>query len=208
MTPDLMPSAEYVDAYDAGWTDCEKARPRLLQATAFGLGLVVGMMLACVLILAGTPREAVITASPAVANVATSEGPSGPTTSMPASLTLSAEGGPVQSGPAKHGDPAALGTISGIATWYDAPTIRDAAAGPGLRVGHWRGRVVSVCASRCITVRLTDWCACDGGHLIDLDNLAFRELAPLSQGIVRVTVSTVGPARASRPTPPPTDVSP
>ena len=65
-----------------------------------------------------------------------------------------------------------------------------AAAGPKLRVGNWRGRVVKVCGSgSCVSVKLIDWCACGGGRVIDLYSDAFRRLAPLSQGTVRVTVS-------------------
>jgi hypothetical protein len=82
-------------------------------------------------------------------------------------------------------------SVTGTATWYRAPSIRDAAAGPGLRVGHWRGSTVTVCALECITVRLTDWCACPH-HLIDLDSRAFRRLAPLSVGVVRVTILVGG----------------
>jgi rare lipoprotein A (peptidoglycan hydrolase) len=65
-----------------------------------------------------------------------------------------------------------------------------AAAGPGLRIGSWRGRVVRVCGGgSCISVKLIDWCACGNGHLIDLYSDAFRRLAPLSAGAVHVTVT-------------------
>ena len=89
---------------------------------------------------------------------------------------------------------------SGPATWYcktgsspcasGYPGGMYAAAGPGLRIGSWRGRAVRVCAGgSCISVRLIDWCACGNGHLIDLYSDAFRRLAPLSSGAVHVTVS-------------------
>jgi hypothetical protein len=89
---------------------------------------------------------------------------------------------------------------SGTATWYCKPGVSVchdaypggmyAAAGPKLRVGNWRGRVVRVCGNgRCINVKLIDWCACGGGRVIDLYSDAFRRLAPLSSGTVRVTVS-------------------
>jgi rare lipoprotein A (peptidoglycan hydrolase) len=65
-----------------------------------------------------------------------------------------------------------------------------AAAGSELRVGAWRGRLVRVCSSgRCVSVRLIDWCACGGARIIDLYSDAFRRLAPLNAGVVRVTVS-------------------
>lgn len=89
---------------------------------------------------------------------------------------------------------------SGPATWYcktgtsrcasGYPGGMYAAAGPGLRIGSWRGRAVRVCGGgSCISVRLIDWCACGNGHLIDLYSDAFRRLAPLSSGAVHVTVS-------------------
>lgn len=83
---------------------------------------------------------------------------------------------------------------TGYATWYDDGPGHYAAAGPALRVGDWRGRVVQVCAgSSCTTVRLTDWCACGARHgvptLLDLSREAFAELADPSQGVVMVTVS-------------------
>jgi hypothetical protein len=89
---------------------------------------------------------------------------------------------------------------SGSATWYCKPGVSVcpssysggyyAAAGPALRVGAWRGRVVRVCGSgSCINVRLVDWCACGGSHIIDLFSDAFQRLAPLNAGALRVTVS-------------------
>lgn len=88
----------------------------------------------------------------------------------------------------------------GSATWYcktgtsvcasGYPGGMYAAAGPELRVGAWRGRVVRVCSGgSCITVKLIDWCACGGSHVIDLYSDAFRRLAPLSAGALKVTVS-------------------
>lgn len=51
-----MPSAEYVRGYDDGFGDAEDLRASrfVLQTTAFGLGLVVGMALATVLFLSAT----------------------------------------------------------------------------------------------------------------------------------------------------------
>lgn len=88
---------------------------------------------------------------------------------------------PVVVQPPSHG-------ATGPASWYDWRP-GEAAAGPALRVGAWRGRLVTVCASRCIQVRLTDFCGCPGGRVIDLDDASFRVLAPLSRGIVDVRVT-------------------
>ena len=87
----------------------------------------------------------------------------------------------------------------GSATWYCKTGVSAchnaypggyyAAAGPALRVGNWRGRVVQVCGSgSCVNVRLVDWCACGGSHIIDLYSDAFQRLAPLNAGAVQVTV--------------------
>jgi hypothetical protein len=91
-------------------------------------------------------------------------------------------------------------SAGGSATWYcrtgtsacasGYPGGMYAAAGPELRVGAWRGRIVRVCGGGdCITVKLIDWCACGGSHVIDLYSDAFRRLAPLSAGALKVTVS-------------------
>jgi rare lipoprotein A (peptidoglycan hydrolase) len=91
-------------------------------------------------------------------------------------------------------------SAQGSATWYCKTGVSAchsdyaggyyAAAGPALRVGNWRGRVVRVCGSgSCVNVRLVDWCACGGSHIIDLYSYAFQRLAPLNAGAVRVTVS-------------------
>ena len=101
---------------------------------------------------------------------------------------------PVRTKPvARPGGASGVFPISGSATWYCCTRGHSsgeyvAAAGPALRVGNWRGRYVTVCASRCIRVRLVDWCGCPG-HVIDLHPGAFRSIAPLSRGVVSVRVS-------------------
>ena len=81
--------------------------------------------------------------------------------------------------------------IRGSATWFAAPS-GTAAAGPALRAmlgKGWRGQTVQVCAGgRCVRARLTDWCACGHGRVIDLDRRLFAELAAPSRGVLRVTV--------------------
>lgn len=84
----------------------------------------------------------------------------------------------------------------GTATWYCGsrctrgyPGGLYAAAGSELRTGAWRGRRVTVCAGeRCVRVTLIDTCACKGERIIDLYADAFRQLAPLSRGVLKVTV--------------------
>lgn len=49
---------------------------------------------------------------------------------------------------------------------------------------------MKVCGNgNCVTVTLIDWCACGGNRIIDLYSDAFRRLAPLSQGTIKVSVS-------------------
>ena len=81
----------------------------------------------------------------------------------------------------------------GAATWYDDGPGFYGAAGPALRKGNWRGRAVVVCSGgNCVKVRLTDWCACGPRNgvqtVIDLSPAAFRALAPLSRGVIKVEV--------------------
>jgi hypothetical protein len=90
------------------------------------------------------------------------------------------------------------GNVIGTASWYCGhgsrctagyPSGLYAAAGPGLRVGDWRGRTVLVSANgRRVYVRLIDWCACPQ-RALDLYRDAFSRLADPSRGLIRVTVS-------------------
>lgn len=68
----------------------------------------------------------------------------------------------------------------GSASWYDDPRKAGmyAAAGPALRIGDWRGRTVTVCASTCFAVVLSDFCGCPGGRVIDLSSTAYAPGAP------------------------------
>lgn len=89
--------------------------------------------------------------------------------------------------------------VSGVPTYYcragvspctggypDGPgTDMFAAAGPSLRVGDWRGRVVTVSANGLsVRVTLIDWCACGDDHFIDLYYDAFKALGFPSQATV------------------------
>ncbi len=123
-------------------------------------------------------------------------------------------------------------TTSGSASWYckagssachhaypDRPGKADhyAAAGPRVRRmfgGDWRGRNVIVSANgRSVVVKLIDFCRCPS-RVLDLYADVFARLAPLSQGVVDVRVSSrtsaIGrPVSRDKPTPtgPPTDVA-
>ena len=83
-------------------------------------------------------------------------------------------------------------TISGVASWFRSPA-GVSAAGPRLRSAlgpGWRGTRVRVCtATTCATTMLGDWMRAD--RLIDLDAPIFARLAPLSAGLVLVTVTPI-----------------
>ena len=96
-----------------------------------------------------------------------------------------------------------VGELRGRASWYCLPGVSAcmavhptggmyAAAGPSLRsaIGpNWRGQTVRVCSGgSCVSVVLADWCACGAGYAIDLYSDAFRQLGPLSAGVIPVTV--------------------
>ena len=94
-------------------------------------------------------------------------------------------------------------SITGIASWFDA--------GPGLyaAVPSWRWgdepyRLRVTAGDRAVVVTVGDFCGCPGGRVIDLSADAFRRLAPLSVGLVRVTVTRLD----ADVTPPPTETEP
>lgn len=99
-------------------------------------------------------------------------------------------------GPTPRPDPAPPQgrRTSGKATWYCCTkgygeNEMVAAAGSELRIGKWRGRKVTVTTGgTSIQVTLVDWCLCKGSRIIDLQPAAFRKLAPLSRGVINVTV--------------------
>ena len=94
-------------------------------------------------------------------------------------------------------------SVSGTASWFCGggsactrgypPGTFAAAAGPALRVGDWRGRIVKVCSGgRCVKVQLVDWCFCGSGRVIDLYRSAFSRLANPSRGLLRVSITWGG----------------
>lgn len=131
--------------------------------------------------------------------------PAGDTAAVPAAVTETAQPDLGLPGASPVIPPIgdAPAPVSGVASWYAADGL-VAAAGPRLRTGAWRGRLVEVRAGgQSVRVRLTDWCQCYGTRLLDLSDDAFARLAPLSRGLVRVQIAGVGPV----PTLPPTDRS-
>ena len=97
--------------------------------------------------------------------------------------------------------------IRGRATWYCNTSHPEvvlsacphgmtggmfAAAGPALQAWlgtGWRGMRVQVCAGVCVQVTLVDSCGGGCQSLIDLFYDPFSQLAPLSRGVLSVTIS-------------------
>ena len=83
-------------------------------------------------------------------------------------------------------------TLRGWASWFRSPS-NVSAAGPRLRAAlgpAWRGVHVRVChADRCTLTVLGDTMRAD--RLVDLDDDVFRALAPLSVGVLRVTLTPI-----------------
>lgn len=105
---------------------------------------------------------------------------------------------------------AAVGGVSGTATWYCSPTSACtrgypmsgtyAAAGSELQIPGWRGRWVLVCSGdRCVQAQLIDVCACAGRRVIDLYAGVFDDLAPLSHGVIPVRVAFLADADVALP---------
>ncbi len=131
-------------------------------------------------------------------NLAALPGPSHRPGSLPAAGGDNAVPEPIGSIAASPTGAVGTALVGGWATWYATPGL-TAAAGPLLRdmLGDWRGQLIEVeSASRSVTVRLTDACACGERHglptLLDLSDAAFRELADLGVGVVRVSIE-IGP---------------
>ncbi len=191
---------------------------RALEALAVGLllGLLAGLVIGRSA--AATPRQTAI-AIPADAwrSVEASEyRPAGGDASPSPTLTVAAIDVPATEGPSPDVSVSATANprqtspklaVTGTASWYCLPGRSActkgyaasglfAAAGPALRVGAWRGRMVSVCVTvgNCLSIRLVDTCQCygSGGRIIDLYASVWAALGvPLSAGLVKVTVRWV-----------------
>lgn len=112
---------------------------------------------------------------------------------------------------------APMSTVTGTATWYcgkgqQGTSYCTAGYGPqdlvaaidrkdsSFRKGD-RVRVSS--GGRSVVVTIVDVCGCRGRRVIDLSSAAFRRLAPLSRGVIPVTLESADPVQL-----PATDMAP
>lgn len=84
-------------------------------------------------------------------------------------------------------------TIHGKATWYCCTKgyrPSDMVAAIDRKDAPWRkgDRVRVTAGERSVVVRIVDVCACKGRRVIDLSSGAFLRLAPLSRGVIRITL--------------------
>ena len=98
--------------------------------------------------------------------------------------------------PTPEPEPVIAGIASnypGTAGWMGQATV----ALPGDLGGRYTGEVngeVTVCADRCATFPVVDWCACYWGtadeRIVDLSHAAWAAIsdAPLSRGLIEVTI--------------------
>lgn len=202
LDPDPLIPSDYDRAYAQGFEDAWTAtrtpvrrdRLGLVAVAAAGLallvaGVVIGRTLAAPRSGQTTERVDLSTLSSAALSGAPLRSPSADPPR------------PVQGGAPLITEPAALS--GGLASWYDdGPGLY--AAVPSWRFGDRPYRVRVVAGDRSVVVTVRDFCGCPGARIIDLSPAAFRELAPLSAGLVAVMVDDLRPGL----TPPPTSTQP
>lgn len=143
-----------------------------------------------------SPSGRLTTPVPSSSGPRRTEAPTPPTADAPARGPGVAGGAspPSATGtrPAPAEAPRTAASLRGTATWFRSPA-GVSAAGPALRAAlgsGWRGTSVRVCtATACVVTVLGDWMRAD--RLIDLDAPLFARLAPLSVGVLRVTVTAL-----------------
>jgi hypothetical protein len=183
----------YAVGFEDGWDSTKPThrRPLLGYVLVALAGAIVGALLTAAVIRAA-PRT-VQTTERVDLSTPSSAGPSG--APLEDSPDRTSDSGQVTAGAPLPSPAARAGTSDSLAT--------------GWHFGDARYQL-TVClrhSSSCVTVTVRDFCGCPGGRVIDLSPSAFRRLAPLSRGVIFVTVSA---ARRSGPvpTPPATDVGP
>jgi hypothetical protein len=113
-------------------------------------------------------------------------------------LLVVLEGGAGGTTPARATHEVGPYQVSGPATWYDhtagwagQATVALPAALGGRYDGTAHG-LVTICADRCATLPVVDYCACPGGRVADLSRAAWPLVTdePYAAGVISVTVTS------------------
>jgi hypothetical protein len=180
----------------------EEHRPRPRGGVAVwiiwsALAVIAGILIAA-LLLATPPSQPDVTST---ARTATGV-PLGSTALPPAMATESSRSRSVDrvTGPGGASLTVVAALVGGTATWCaPTPTHCQSWGGRALKAAvesftygddPYLVRVCRDGTNRCVTVTVVSYCAC-GITLIDLSPYAFRQLAPLSRGRIRVTVDDI-----------------
>lgn len=131
------------------------------------------------------PTTTATTEAPTTTTTASPRSTTTTTTAPPETTTTAAPAPTATAAPAPAPEPAPANTESGKATWY---RYRD---GECAHKTLPRGTVVHIRASngRTATCTVTDRGPYGSGRIIDLDDDTFAQLAPLSAGVIDVTIS-------------------
>jgi hypothetical protein len=181
-----------------------RVRTRRLRVLAAGIAIVVGLTGAASNVNAWASRPARVEPAhlPAGLILGRTGAPASLRAVPPVRITIAT---PVTGrGPVASRDPRTAVSLRGYATWFNSPA-GVSAAGPDLRAAlgpGWRGTHVLVCHDeRCVVTVLGDTMAAD--RLVDLHRPLFARLAPLSTGVLAVTLTPIPapPVTSTRETP-------
>lgn len=187
----------YAEGFADGWTS---TKPRSLSAPLV-LGLIAGAFLAGFIVHAALAASRPAPVIPAVRVETAGREPDRGRTEAPRTASAGSRTGASPSPAAVVFRPPATprpkppkvtgATVRGSATWYDDHRKSGLyAAVHSWRWGDTPYRVTVRAGDRSVVVTVSDFCLCTGGgdRVIDLSNEAFSRLAPLSAGVVDVTV--------------------
>ena len=88
-----------------------------------------------------------------------------------------------------------LNLSTGVASWYDysLPNYPDYSKThfTSASKDYPKGTYLLVCEKKCVIVRVNDYGPARDDRVIDLSSAAFKELSPLSKGVIKVKIYEV-----------------